>query len=471
MGYETIIGVEVHVEINSKSKAFSSSPNSFGALSNSQTNVIDLGYPGTLPRINEELVNKAIKISLALNCEINREIKFERKNYFYPDNSKNYQITQESKPIGYNGFIDIEIDNMKKRIIIDKIIIEEDTAKSNYSNNKRLLNFNRSGIPLVEIVTKPVFNSSKEVKLFLDKLRTILLYIDVSDLKMEEGSLRYDINISLSDNSNSNNKVEIKNLNSIKNIEKSINIEIMRQQKIYDEGKHVFSETRKYDEKTNQNILLRMKESNNQYMYMIEPDIQPIQIDNNMISKMKNQMPTLPSELLERYVKVYKLPKPDAEILIRKKELSDFFNETVKYDAIPINIMNWLLGDVTSYINKFKANLNELSISPKRLATIISLVDDNLISNKIAKRLLSRSIEEDRDPIEILERENWYQINDIKILEKMISEIFSQNPQFIVDIKNGKNNIMRYIVGQIMKNTNGLANPIILDQILKDKIK
>ena len=351
--YIPTIGIEVHVELKTKTKIFSNSRNGYGQMANSLTNVIDLGYPGTLPTLNEEVINLAIRAATILNCKIRKEMHFDRKNYFYPDNPKNYQITQARTPIGYDGYVEIEVNGEKKKIYIEEMHIEEDTCKSAHRGDKTLLDFNRAGVPLIEIVTKPCLSSGEEAKLYLEKLRELLSYGDISDCKIEEGSMRADANVSIrkKESDSFGTKAEIKNIGSISNVGLSIEKEIARQTEIYDKGETFKAQTRRFDDKKQDTVLMRVKETGNDYRYFPEPDIPFVIITDKMIEREKEQIPMLPDERRKIYQDKGIL-EINANKLVQNRSLSDYFNELLE-DKIDFKVAsNLLLGDISAYLNK-----------------------------------------------------------------------------------------------------------------------
>ncbi|MDD4036698.1 MAG: Asp-tRNA(Asn)/Glu-tRNA(Gln) amidotransferase subunit GatB, partial [Bacilli bacterium] len=382
--FEPTIGLEVHVELKTKSKVFSDSLNSYGMEPNMSVNVSDLGYPGTLPSLNKEVINLALKAALILNCKINNRIHFDRKNYFYPDNSKNYQITQDRTPIGYDGYIEIMVDGILKRIGIERVHIEEDTAKSTHLGTKTLLDFNRAGVPLIEIVTKPELSSGKEASLYLEKLRELLLYGEISDVKIEEGSMRCDANVSIKEKGTKalGTKTEIKNIGSITNVEKSINYEIERQTELINNGESVRGETRRFDEKNNKTILMRIKDKNSDYRYFPEPDIPIIEIDDNWLLNIKNNIPRLAHEREGDYVNLG-INNIVINKLIQNKEIGDFFESLLTFNINFVLAANLLTTDVVGYLNKNNSSLQATKLTPDSFKRLVELIDNKEISSKM----------------------------------------------------------------------------------------
>jgi aspartyl-tRNA(Asn)/glutamyl-tRNA(Gln) amidotransferase subunit B len=472
MNLETIIGLEVHVELKTNSKIFSASPTEFGAEPNTQTSVIDLGYPGVLPTLNKEAVNFAMKAAMALNCEIATETKFDRKNYFYPDNPKAYQISQFDKPIGENGWIEIEVDGKKKRIGITRLHLEEDAGKSTHAADGSLVDYNRQGMPLIEIVSEPDMRTPEEAYAYLEKLKSIIQYTGVSDCKMEEGSLRCDANISLRPvgQEKFGTKAELKNLNSFTYVQKGLEHEQVRQEKELLSGGIIQQETRRYDEATKKTILMRIKEGSDDYRYFPEPDLVELYIDDEWKEEIRASIPELPDARKARYVEAVGLPAYDAHVLTLTKEMSDFFEATVADGADAKLTSNWLMGEVLAYLNKQQKELKDVALTPAGLAKMVQLIEKGTISSKIAKKVFNELIEKGGDPEEIVKAKGLVQISDEGTLRKVVTEILDNNEQSIEDFKNGKDRAIGFLVGQIMKATKGQANPPLVNKILLEEI-
>ena len=470
MNLETIIGLEVHVELKTNSKIFSASPTEFGAEPNTQTSVIDLGYPGVLPTLNKEAVNFAMKAAMALNCEIATETKFDRKNYFYPDNPKAYQISQFDKPIGENGWIEIEVDGKKKRIGITRLHLEEDAGKSTHTADGSLVDYNRQGMPLIEIVSEPDMRTPEEAYAYLEKLKSIIQYTGVSDCKMEEGSLRCDANISLRPvgQEKFGTKAELKNLNSFTYVQKGLEHEQVRQEKELLSGGIIQQETRRYDEATKKTILMRVKEGSDDYRYFPEPDLVELYIDDEWKEAVRASIPELPDARKARYVAELGLPAYDAHVLTLTKEMSDFFEATVADGADAKLTSNWLMGEVLAYLNKQQKELKDVALTPAGLSKMVQLIEKGTISSKIAKKVFNELIEKGGDPEEIVKAKGLVQISDEGTLRKVVTEILDNNEQSIEDFKNGKDRAIGFLVGQIMKATKGQANPPLVNKILLD---
>ncbi|SFE26495.1 aspartyl/glutamyl-tRNA(Asn/Gln) amidotransferase subunit B [Lentibacillus persicus] len=473
MNFETIIGLEVHVELKTDSKIFSPSSNAFGDEPNTNVNPIDLGYPGVLPVLNEEAVNFAMKAALALNCDIATDTKFDRKNYFYPDNPKAYQISQFDQPIGENGWIEIEVNGEKKRIGITRLHLEEDAGKLTHQDDGySLVDYNRQGTPLIEIVSEPDMQSPEEAYAYLEKLKNIIQYTGVSDCKMEEGSLRCDANLSIRPigQEEFGVKTELKNLNSFSFVQKGLEFEEKRQEKELLSGGEILQETRRYDEKTKETILMRVKEGSDDYRYFPEPDLVPLYIDDEWKERIRQEIPELPDARKQRYIDELDLPPYDAAVLTSSKEMADFFEEAVENGADIKQASNWLMGDVSAYMNKHYKELDELALTPEALATMIKLIEDGTISSKIAKKVFAELVENGGDPEKIVKDKGLVQISDEGQLTEIITKVLDENEQSIIDYKNGKDRAIKYLVGQVMKATKGQANPPMVNKILQQEI-
>ncbi|MGE7218280.1 Asp-tRNA(Asn)/Glu-tRNA(Gln) amidotransferase subunit GatB [Priestia koreensis] len=473
MNLETIIGLEVHVELKTKSKIFSGSPTEFGADPNTQTSVIDLGYPGVLPVLNKQAVEFAMKAAMALNCEIATDTKFDRKNYFYPDNPKAYQISQFDKPIGENGWIEIEVKGKKKRIGITRLHLEEDAGKLTHTGDGySLVDFNRQGTPLIEIVSEPDIRTPEEAYAYLEKLKSIIQYTGVSDCKMEEGSLRCDANISLRPYGQEKfgTKAELKNLNSFTYVQKGLEHEQVRQEKVLLSGGLIQQETRRYDESTKTTLLMRVKEGSDDYRYFPEPDLVALHIDDAWKERVRESIPELPDARKARYVNELGLPAYDAMVLTLTKEMSDFFEETLTNGADAKLASNWLMGEVSAYLNAEQKELADVALTPKGLAGMINLIQKGTISSKIAKKVFKELIENGGDAEKIVKEKGLVQISDEGTLRKIVTETLDANEQSIEDYKNGKDRAVGFLVGQIMKATKGQANPPMVNKILLEEI-
>lgn len=473
MKYETVVGIEVHVELKTQSKIFSPSPNAFGDEPNTNVNPKDLGFPGTLPLLNEEVVNYGMKAAMALNCDIASETIFDRKHYFYPDSPAAYQISQDKQPIGEHGWIDIEVDGVEKRIGIERIHLEEDAGKLTHSRDGSLVDYNRQGTPLIEIVSNPDINTPEEAYAYLEKLKSIIQYTGVSDVKMEEGSLRADANISIRPvgDKELGTKTELKNLNSFAYVRDGIAEEAKRQAKMLDKGEVIQQETRRYDDKTKKSILMRIKGDADDYRFFPDPDIPPLHIDENWKERIRQEIPELPDARRARYIKEMSLPAYDAQVLTATKEMADFFEETVELGADVKQASNWLMGELLGYMNKNLKEVQELPIKPKELAKMIELIKDGTISSKIAKDVFNYLVEEGGDPEDYIKDQGLGQISDEGELTKIVDEVLDANEQSVIDFKDGKGRALGFLVGQVMKATQGQANPQMVNKILKEEIE
>jgi aspartyl-tRNA(Asn)/glutamyl-tRNA(Gln) amidotransferase subunit B len=473
MTFETVIGLEVHVELKTKSKMFCSCPVAFGARANTNTCPICLGHPGTLPTVNEQALAYAIRAGLALNCTIAQETKFDRKNYFYPDNPKAYQISQYDKPIAENGYLDIEVNGEKKRVGITRLHMEEDAGKLTHTEEGTLVDFNRAGTPLIEIVSEPDLRTPEEAYAYLEKLKTILQFTAVSDCKMEQGSLRCDANISLRKIGTLafGTKVELKNLNSFQHVKKALHYEQKRQQEILLAGGSLQQETRRYNEQANKTVLMRIKEGADDYRYFREPDLGAIFIDEKWVKRINAEIPELPESRKKRYISELKLSPYDAEMLILSKEMSDFFEAMLSYEINPKQAANWLMGEVSAYLNESQRDLAETKLTPENLVTLISLIEKGTISSKIAKTIFEEVIEGGSNPERLVKDKDLLQISNENELSHIVIQVLNDNEQSIIDFNNGKDRAIGYLVGQVMKQTKGKANPSLVNQMILREIK
>lgn len=474
MNFETIVGLEVHVELKTDTKIMSPAPAHFGADPNMNIHVTDLAYPGVLPTLNERAIEYGMKASLALNCDIAREMNFDRKHYFYPDNPKAYQISQDKRPIGSNGWIEIEVDGKKKKIRIERIHLEEDAGKLTHSDDGySLVDLNRQGTPLIEIVTEADVRSPEEAYAFLEKLKAIIQYTGVSDVRMEEGSLRCDANISLRPfgQEKFGTKTELKNLNSFNFVRRGIANEVARQEKILLAGGEIQQETRRYDEATGDTVLMRIKGSANDYRFINDPDLPEVHIDEAWIERVKKEIPELPDARKARYVNELDLPEYDAHVLTLTKEMSDFFDATVAAGADAKLASNWLMGEVSAYLNAEAKELHDTPLTPEGLASLVKLLSDGTISSKIAKKVFADLIEKGGDAAAIVKEKGLVQISDEGTLRTIIAEVLDNNPQSIDDFKNGKDRAVGFLVGQVMKATKGQANPPLVNKLLLEEIQ
>lgn len=460
--FKPTVGIEVHVELKSKTKVYSDSINSFDSNINTYVNEIDMGYPGVLPKLNKEVITMALKACKALNLKINEEMHFDRKNYFYPDLPKGYQITQNKTPIGYEGFIEIEVEGKTKRIGIERLHIEEDTCKSIHDINGTLLNFNRSGVPLLEIVSKPDIKNEKEAVAYLETLREILLYLEISDVKIEEGSMRCDANISISDNDELGTKIEIKNIGSISNVAASIQYEIERQTKLIENKVILKEETRRYDDKNKQTILMRTKETGNDYRYFPEPDIPYIKLTKEQISDIN--IPKLPNELRREY-RLLNINENNIKTIISNHNICNFFNDLID-KTNPVIAANLLTGEILSYLNKNNKEISDTKLSLENLMLLINKIEKNEINSMQTKSLIPLILESEIPLSNHIEKLGIKQISDEETLKQIVNEVLDNNLESIKDYKDGKDRALKYLTGQIMSKTKGQANPQLVNSLL-----
>ncbi len=473
MNFEIVIGLEVHCELKTKSKMFSGAPVTFGMAPNTNVNMIDMGMTGTMPSLNKAGVEYALRVCHALHMDIDELVRFDRKNYYYADLPKGFQITQDRFPIGRNGTLQIDVDGNMQDIEIERLHMEEDTAKQLHFDDHSLLDYNRAGIPLIEIVTKPTIRSGKAAAAYLEKLRQIFLFTDVSDAKMEEGSMRCDVNISLRPYGSERfgTRTEIKNLNSISNVQKAIEYEAARQEKELLLGNQIVQATMRYDEDKKQTVIMRKKGDAVDYKYYPEPNILPVRLNHNWVETVKNNLPEMPEKRVARYTNEYKLPLVDANILVQSKEISDFFEATVEYSNEYKNISNWILGEIQAYLNKNNKVISETLITPEYLAKMISLISEGTISSKQAKVVFEVLMNEGKDPEVIIEEKNMKQISAPEQLTPIINEILDNNEQSVEDYRGGKDRAVGFIVGQVMKKTGGQANPGVTNKLVVELLK
>lgn len=473
MNFETVIGLEVHVELKTDSKIFSPSAAHFGAEPNTNTNVIDFSMPGVLPVMNKGALEFGMRAALALNCTISQSTHFDRKNYFYPDNPKAYQISQDDKPIGHDGWIEIEVEGKKKKIRIERVHLEEDAGKNIHgTDGYSYVDLNRQGTPLIEIVSEADMRSPEEAYAYLEAIRSIIQFSGVSDVKMEEGSMRCDANISLRPYGQEEfgTKAELKNLNSLNNVKMGLIHEEKRQAKVLLSGGIIQQETRKYDEATKSTILMRVKEGASDYRYFPEPDVPRIEISDEWIEEIRQSIPELPAARRTRYVKELGLPEYDAMVLTLSRDMSDFFDATLNEGADAKQASNWLMGEVSAYLNSEKLELLETKLTPNNLAGMINLITDGTISSKIAKKVFKELIENGGDAKEVVEAKGLVQLSDPAQLLPIINEILDNNAQSIEDFKNGKGRAHGFLVGQIMKATKGKGNPGVVNKLLSEEL-
>ena len=474
MEFEPVIGLEVHAQLKTKTKIFCSCSTSFGAPPNTHTCPVCLGMPGVLPVLNKKVVEFTLRMAIAINCQIGRESRFARKNYFYPDLPKGYQISQYELPIAENGHIEIESNDHKKRIGITRIHMEEDAGKLGHDPDRPLsmVDFNRTGVPLIEIVSNPDIRSPEEAGAYLRKLRSIVRYIGICDGNMEEGSFRCDANISIRPKGSDilGTRTELKNLNSFKHVEKALHFEIDRQKEILEDGGHVVQETRLWDPDKNRSTSMRSKEEAHDYRYFPDPDLLPLVIDEDWIDAVKKTLPELPDEKKKRFSIQYSLPSYDATFLTSSRELADYFEACANKFPNPKQVSNWVMGSLLGLLNVEGKSINESPISPHNLASLLKLIDDGVISGKIAKTVFDEMAQTGKPPKEIVEEKGLVQVTDVSAIDEVVSAVISRCPKEVEEYKNGKTKLLGFFVGQVMKETKGKANPKIVNEILKDKL-
>lgn len=473
MAYKTIIGLEIHVELATKTKMFCSCSNEFGNEANTQCCPVCLGLPGALPVVNKSALEYAIRAGLAFNCNIATNTMMDRKNYFYPDLVKGFQITQSDIPLCSEGYIEVDTKDGSKKVGLIRIHIEEDTGKSIHTESgDSLLDYNRSGVPLIEIVTKPEMNTKEEAQDFLEKLKSTLQYIEISDCKMEEGSLRCDVNLNVVDEERGikTNISEIKNLNSFSAVGKAIAYEEKRHIALLEEGKNTKRETRRWNEVENKTIVMRSKEVAADYRYGTEPDIAPIVIEKDWIEEIKANLPELPQDKKARFIREYNIPEYDAKVLTQSKELSKFFEETAKLSKDPKQVSNWIMGDLLRRVNDEGIEIKDLKFTSKDLVDLLNLINDGKISNNIGKKVFREMFETGKKPEDIVKEKGLIQISDEKELMNIVKKVLDENEKSVMDYKNGKKRALGYIIGQVMKATKGKANPQLVNKIVSDML-
>ena len=470
--YETVIGLEVHVELATKTKIFCGCSTAFGGAPNTHTCPVCTGMPGSLPVLNKQVVEYAMAVGLATNCAITQNCKFDRKNYFYPDNPQNYQISQLYYPICRNGHVDIEVDGVKKSIGIPEIHMEEDAGKLIHDEweDCSLVDFNRSGVPLIEIVSEPDMRSAEEVIAYLEKLRMTIQYLGASDCKMQEGSMRADVNISVREvgAAEFGTRTEMKNLNSFKSIARAIEGERNRQIELIEDGKKVVQETRRWDDAKESSYAMRSKEDAQDYRYFPEPDLVPIVISDEWIARVKSQQPEFREEKKARYQEEFGLPEYDADIITGTKHLADIFEEATKICGKPKKVSNWIMGETMRLLKEKEMDPEDITFAPENLAKIVNLADAGTINNTAAKEVFEAVFNDNVDPDVYVEEHKMKQVNDEGALREAIEKVIAENPQSVDDYHNGKEKAIGFLVGQTMKAMKGKANPAMVNQILKE---
>lgn len=476
-----VIGLEIHIQLMTESKMFCHcSTDYIGKEPNTNTCPVCLGLPGSLPVLNGKVIEFAIRTALALNCDINQVSRFYRKNYFYPDLPKAYQISQYDSPLGVSGYMEISLPESKKkrRIRITRVHIEEDAGKLVHegdiaSSSYSLADYNRCGVPLAEIVTEPDFCSPEEAQIFLVELRSIVQHLGVCDGNMEEGSMRCDANISLRDAETGamGTKVEIKNMNSFKAVKKALQFEVDRQKGLLDEGEKIIQETRHWDESKNITVSMRSKEEAHDYRYFPEPDLLPLKVDLELISKIRKNIPELPEARRERFVKNHQLPEYDAELLTSSKALGDFYEEAASLYSNSKVLSNWIMGELMHYLNENKIEIEDSPVSPEKLAGMLELIDKGIVSGKMAKDVFEKMFETGEDASKIVKESGMTQITDKNELFEVIDRVIKENSGSVKDFKQGKEKALHYLVGQVMRYTKGRAKPDFVFEAIKQRVK
>ncbi|WP_443853788.1 Asp-tRNA(Asn)/Glu-tRNA(Gln) amidotransferase subunit GatB [Eshraghiella crossota] len=474
--YETVIGLEVHVELATKTKIFCGCSTAFGGAPNTHTCPVCTGMPGSLPVLNKKVVEYAAAVGLATNCNITKDCKFDRKNYFYPDNPQNYQISQLYLPICRDGHVDIELeDGTVKPVRIHEIHMEEDAGKLVHDDwsGESLVDFNRSGVPLIEIVSEPDMRSAKEVIAYLEKLRLIIQYLGASDCKLQEGSMRADVNLSVREvgTAEFGTRTETKNLNSFSAIERAIEAEKNRQIDLIESGEKVVQETRRWNDDKEYSYAMRSKEDAQDYRYFPDPDLVPIHISDEWLEEIRSRQPEFKTEKMKRYKEEYGIPDYDIEILTDSKKLADIFEQTTAICNNPKKVSNWLMVETMRIIKEKSMDVSDISFSPANLAALIKLTDDGSINSSVAKEVFEKIFDEDIDPVKYVEENGLKQVNDEGALKKTVEDVIAANPQSVEDYRSGKEKAIGFLVGQTMKAMKGKANPAMVNEMLKELLK
>jgi len=468
--YIPVIGLEVHCELKSNSKNFSTGKNEDGEV-NTNLTVVDIGYPGILPVVNKEAVRKSLMVALALNCKVPEKLSFDRKNYYYPDLPKGYQITQFGNPIGTKGYVMINVDGVDKKVTIQDTHLEEDTANMEHLSTYSLIDYNRAGVPLLETVTDPCIGSAKEAIAYLEALRNIFLYLDVSDARADKGQIRVDVNVSLKKEGDTElgTRVEMKNINSFTTVREAIEVEIKRQTEILEAGGVIEQETRRYDEVNKCTHFMRGKVDAIDYKYYREPNIPPIKLSEEFINCVRDSMPVLEYERKQKYMKEYGISAVDASTLTKDKKLSDYFEEIISYGVSEKDTSNIIVGFLLGYLNKNNKEMYDITISAKDFSEIIRMMNDGKISNKQVKDIFTKALDDNVNPIEVA-KSFGEQISDKEEIRKIINEVFSENTKVVEDYKNGKN-VNGFIMGLVMKKTGGKVNPGVTNMVLREELE
>ena len=470
--YDVTIGLEVHCEVKSTSKMFSPSPNSYNENPNENISEVDLGFPGILPIANLEAVKKSVLMAMALNCELPEKMFFDRKNYYYPDLPKGYQITQNTKPVGVNGYVDVYVGEEVKRILIHDIHLEEDTASLDHYDTYSLIDYNRAGVPLLETVTEPCIHSADEALAFLDALRRIFLYTNISEARTDRGQMRCDVNISLAPKGSDKlgTKVEMKNINSFSNVKEAIEYEIKRQSEMLDNGETIVMETRRYDDTTCKTYRMREKVENLDYKYYVEPNIPPFRLTEDFINEIKEKLPMLQFERINKYINEYELSLYDATILTKNIETALYFEEVISKGIEPKIAANWINTRILGYINKEEISITDCTFTTDSLVELIGYINKNTISTKQAKDVFYKCLEENKKPSVVIKENNMEQITNTDDIRNIILEVINENMEVAKTFDPEKGRMLDFFVGQVMKKTRGKANPSAASEILKEEL-
>ena len=475
MAYKAVIGLEFHCEMKSHTKVFSDAINGYSKKSNENVRPLDLGFPGTLPMVNKECVKKAIEAAMILNCKIADYMEFDRKNYFYPDLPKGFQITQFFNPVGVDGKIVIDVNGKEKEVLIHDIHLEEDAASLDHYYDTSNIDYNRAGVPLLELVTEPCFNSADEALAFLEHMKSIYQYTDISDCDTKRGQIRADVNVSIMDENDTKlgTKVETKNVNSFDAIRKTIEYEIKRQSELKDAGRYdeVVQETRRWDDESGTTIHMRSKADAIDYKYFTEPNIPRFKITEEFKKSIKDSIPMLASERKDKYIKEYNLSEYDAGVLVKSKKISDYFEECISLGCNPKSACNWITTKVLAEVNRVEdSTIDDVFVRPSMIAELVKLIDDKKITNNQGKEVFAKMLEEKLTPKEIVKKYNMEVIEDDNLIDSLVDEVINENAKAIEDYKNGRTNMLDYMVGQVMKKSKGQANPVSAKEKLLSKI-
>ncbi len=473
MNYEPVIGLEIHIQLKTNTKVFCGCPTSFGAEPNTQTCPVCTGMPGVLPVLNKKAVEYAIMAGLATNCKIASYSRFARKNYFYPDLPKGYQISQYELPLCYEGYLDIELDGQKRRVRITRIHLEEDAGKNIHQKDHSLVDLNRAGLPLLELVTEPDLRSPKEAAAFMRLLRSIVRYLGISDGNMEEGSLRCDANVSVRPvgTDSLGTKTEIKNINSFRFVEKALEYEIKRQLDVLSSGGQVVQETRLFDPDTGKTFSMRSKEEAHDYRYFPEPDLVPVEVPEAWIEEIRQSLPELPQQKFHRYQEELGLPEYDAEILTEELAIAKWFEEAVALGGEPKRVSNWVLTELLRLINEHKKSLDETPLRPSHLIKILELIDKGTINQNAGKKVFEEVFLTGADPEEVVEKKGLVQMTDTSAMEALVDEVIKNHPEEVQRYRAGQDKLLGFFVGQVMKASKGKANPKVVNELLRKKLK